>query len=273
MGEMRAPPPSVNVRYFEQLAKKDWLKNLQTAYFAQRVALKHARAKSHFVRYFGSASRNTHVIEQVARMLLPSDVVDLAETQLTARIETSMTATDKATARAQALLQAEGITALPEYLQRPLEVEAKCTSPKVTRYLELILKADRLLTYLEALRLAGAIETNAYDHQVTVAVRELVAVPRAAFHLAIACASERTRRLPTRPRRRRNAPEERARKRTQHRNRPQRPRRRPRRARPRCGGGRADRRRPQRSARGFRARAIGQGLRLVAARPGRGASP
>ncbi len=185
MGEMRAPPPSVNVRYFEKLAKKDWLKNLQTAYFAQRVALKHARAKSHFVRYFGSASRNTHVIEQVARMLLPSDVVDLAETQLTARIETSMTATDKATARAQALLQAEGITSLPEYLQRPLEVEAKCTSPKVTRYLELILKADRLLTYLEALRLAGAIETNAYDHQVTVAVRELVAVPRAAFHLAI----------------------------------------------------------------------------------------
>ena len=98
MGEIRAPPPSVNVRYFEKLAKKDWLKNLQTAYFAQRVALKHARAKSHFVRYFGSASRNTHVIEQVARMLLPADVVDLAEAQLAARIETSLTATDKATA-------------------------------------------------------------------------------------------------------------------------------------------------------------------------------
>ena len=186
MGEMRSPPPSVNARYFERLAKKDWLKNLQTAYLTQRIALKHARAKSHFVRYFGSASRNTHVIEQVARMLLPSDVVDLAEAQLASRIESSLIATDKATARAQALLQAEGITSLPEYLQRPLEVEAKCTSPKVTRYLELILKADRLLTYLEALRLAGAIETNAYDHQVTVAVRELVAVPRCAFHLAIA---------------------------------------------------------------------------------------
>jgi hypothetical protein len=185
MGEMRSPPPSVNARYFERLAKKDWLKNLQTAYFTQRIALKHARAKSHFVRYFGSASRNTHVIEQVARMLLPSDVVDLAEAQLASRIEASMIATDKATTRAQALLQAEGITGLPEYLQSPLEVEAKCTSPKVTRYLELILKADRLLTYFEALRLAGAIETNAYDHQVTVAVRELVAVPRSAFHLAI----------------------------------------------------------------------------------------
>lgn len=138
------------------------------------------------MRYFGSASRNTHVIEQVARMLLPSDVVDLAEAQLASRIENSMIATDKATARAQALLQAEGITSLPEYVQRPLEIEAKCTSPKVTRYLELILKADRLLTFFEALRLAGAIETSAYDHQVTVAVRELVAVPRCAFHLAIA---------------------------------------------------------------------------------------
>ena len=185
MGEMRSPPPSVNVRYFEKLAKKDWLKNLQTAYFSQRVSLKHARTKSHFVRYFGSASRNTHVIEQIARTLLPSDVVDLAEAQLAKRIEASMIATDKATARAQTLLQAEAITALPEYLQRPLEVEAKCTSPKVTRYLELILKADRLLTYLEALRLAGAIGTNAYDHQVTVSIRDLVAVPRCAFHLAI----------------------------------------------------------------------------------------
>jgi len=182
---MRSPPPSVNVRYFEKLAKKDFLKNLQTAYVAQRVGLKHARTKSHFVRYFALTSRNVHVIEQVARTLLPSEVVDLAEAQLVNRIETSMVLTDKATARTQALLQAEAITALPEYLQRPLEVEAKCTSPKVTRYLELILKADRLLTYLEALRLAGAIETNAYDRQVTVAVRELVAVPRAAFHLAI----------------------------------------------------------------------------------------
>lgn len=186
MGEMRSPPPpSVNARYFERLAKKDWLRNLQTAYFTQRVALKHARAKSHFVRYFGSASRNTHVIEQVARMLLPSDVVDLAEAQLAARIESSMVATDKATGRVQALLRAEGITSLPEYLQSPLEVEAKCTSPKVTRYLELILKADRLLTFFEALRLAGAIETGAYDHQVTLAVRELIAVPKCAFHLAI----------------------------------------------------------------------------------------
>ena len=186
MGEMRSPPPSVNVRYFEKLAKKDFLRNLQTAYLSQRVALKHARTKSHFVRYFGSASRNTHVIEQVARTLLPSQVVDLAETQLARRIETSMIATDKATARTQALLQAEAITALPEYLQRPLEVEAKCISPKVTRYLELILKADRLMTYLEALRLAGVIGTNLYDHQIAVAVRDLIAVPRCAFHLAIA---------------------------------------------------------------------------------------
>ena len=185
MGDLRSPPPPVNLRYLERLAKKDFLRNLQTAYVAQRVALKHARTKSHFVRYFGWASRNVHVIEQIARTLLPSDVVDLAETQLTRRIETSMLATDKATARTQALLQAEAITALPEYLQRPLEVEARCTSPKVTRYLELILKADRLMTYLEALRLAGAIGTNVYDHQVAVAVRDLIAVPRCAFHVAI----------------------------------------------------------------------------------------
>jgi hypothetical protein len=186
MGEMRPPPPSVNVRYFEKLAKKDWLRNLQTAYFTQRVALKHARTKSHYVRYFGSASRNTHVIEQTARALLPSDVVDLAEAHLVRRIDTSMRAIDKETARAQTLLQAEGITALPEYLQAPLEVEAKCTSPKLARYLELILKADRLLTYLEALRLAGAIGTNDYDRQVAVAVRDLVSVPRSAFNIAIA---------------------------------------------------------------------------------------
>lgn len=186
MGEMRPPHESVNVRYFEKLARKDWLKNLQTAYFTHRVALKHARTKSHFVRYFGSASRNTHVIEQTARALLPSDVVDRAEAQLVTRIDAAMREIDKETARAQTLLQAEGITALPEYLQAPLELEAKCTSPKLTRYLELILKADRLLTYLEALRLAGVIGTNAYDRQVAIAIRDLVSVPRSAFHIAIA---------------------------------------------------------------------------------------
>jgi len=186
MGDMRSPPPSVNVRYFEKLAKKDFLRNLQTAYVAQRVGLKHARTKSHFVRYFALTSRNVHVIEQVARTLLPSEVVDLAEAQLVTRIETSMVLTDKATARTQALLQAEAITALPEYLQRPLEVEAKCISPKMTRYLELILKADRLMTFLEALRLAGVIGTNVYDQQVAVVVRDLLAVARCAFHLAIA---------------------------------------------------------------------------------------
>jgi hypothetical protein len=65
-------------------------------------------------------------------------------------------------------------------------------------YLELILKADRLMTYLEALRLSGAIGTGAYDHQVAVAVRDLVAVPRSAFHLAIAL-RKRAARLPATP--------------------------------------------------------------------------
>jgi hypothetical protein len=186
MGAKQSPPPPINARYVEKLAKKDWLKNLQTAYFAQRVVLRHARTKSHFVRYFGATSRNTHVIEQTARTLLPPEVVDEAEAQLVARIDEAMRAIDKATDRAQSLLQGEGITALPEYLQAPLEVEAKCTSPKIARYLELMLKADRLMTYLEALRLAVAIATNAYDHQIAVAVRDLVSVPRTAFNLAIA---------------------------------------------------------------------------------------
>ena len=186
MGDLRSPPLPVNVGYLERLAKRDFLKNLQTAYLSQRIALRHARTKSHFVRYFGWTARNIHVIEQIARTLLPSEVVDLTETQLARRIETSMIAVDKATARVQALLHAEAITALPEYIQRPLEVEAKCTSPKVSRYVELILKSDRLMTYLEALRLSGAITTGTYDHQVAVAIRNLVAVPRSAFHLAIA---------------------------------------------------------------------------------------
>jgi len=186
MGAMPPPPVSVNVRYVARLAKKDWLKNLQTAYFKHRVSLKHARTKSHFVRYFGVASRNTHFIEQIARALLPADLIDRAEAQLLERIDTAMREIDKETARAQALLQAEGVTALPEYVQSSLDLEAKCTSPKMTRYLELIIKADRLMTSLEALRLAGVIGTNVYDRQVAIVVRRLVSVPRAALHIAIA---------------------------------------------------------------------------------------
>jgi hypothetical protein len=43
--------------------------------------------------------------------------------------------------------RAERVTATPEYAQEPLEIDAKC---------ELMIKADRLLTLLEALRLCGA---------------------------------------------------------------------------------------------------------------------
>jgi hypothetical protein len=185
MGELRPPPDPVNLRYVAKLARKDWLKNLQTAYFKHRVALLHARTKSHFVRYFGVASRNVHFIEQAARALLDEAIVNGAELELAARLDASMREIDRDTARAQALLQAEGVTALPEYVQAPLEVEAKCTSPKLTRYLELIVKADRLMTLLEALRLAGVLGTNAYDRQVAIAVRRLVAVPRSALQVAV----------------------------------------------------------------------------------------
>lgn len=184
MGEPRPPPDPVNLRYLERLARKDWLRNLQTAYFMHRVALHHARAKSHFVRYFGVASRNVHFIEQTARALLDESIVNAAEAELLARIDASMREIDRDTARAHALLQAEGVTALPEYVQAPLEVDAKCTSPKLTRYLELIVKVDRLATLLEALRLAGTLGTNAYDRQVAVAIKRLVAVPRAALQIA-----------------------------------------------------------------------------------------
>lgn len=186
MGAMPPPAESVNFRYVARLARKDWLKNLQTAYFKHRVSLKHARTKSHFVRYFGVASRNVHFVEQLARTLLPAEFIDRAEAELLERIDTAMREVDKETERAHTLLAAEGITALPEYVQAPLELEAKCTSPKMTRYLELIIKADRLLTVLEALRLAGAIGTNAYDRQVAIAVRRLVSVPRSALHVAVA---------------------------------------------------------------------------------------
>jgi len=186
MGAMPPPAESVNFRYVARLARKDWLKNLQTAYFKHQVSLRHARTKSHFVRYFGVASRNVHFVEQLARTLLPAEFIDRAEAELLERIDTAMHEVDKETERAYTLLAAEGITALPEYVQAPLELEAKCTSPKMTRYLELIIKADRLMTALEALRLAGAIGTNAYDRQVAIAVRRLVSVPRAALHVAVA---------------------------------------------------------------------------------------
>lgn len=186
MGELRPPSDPVNLRYLERLARKDWLRNLQTAYFGHRVALRHARTKSHFVRYFGVASRNLHFIEHTARALLDEPVVDAAEAAFAARIDASMRDIDRETARAHALLQAEGVTTLPEYVQAPLEVEARCTSPKLTRYLELIVKVDRLATLLEALRLAGTLGTNAYDRQVAVAVKRLVAVPRTALQIAAA---------------------------------------------------------------------------------------
>lgn len=185
MGAIEPPPASVNDRYFEQLARKDWLRNLQTAYFEQRVALKHARIKSHFVRYFDMTSKNVHFVEHLARQLLPAAFVASAEAFVLERINTSMAEIDKETVRIQGELQAEGVTALPAYVQAPLQLDARCTSPKITRYLELLLKADRLFTMLEALRLAGAITSDTYDHRCAVIIARLVDVPRRALNTAV----------------------------------------------------------------------------------------
>jgi hypothetical protein len=185
MGEMHPPHTSVNVRYIETLAKKDWLRNLQTAYFEHRVALKHARIKSHYVRYFGMTSRNVHFVEHIARLLVPAEVVAQGEGFILKRLDTSMREIDKETVRVQGLLQAEGVTALPEYIQAPLELDARCTSPKMTRYLELMLKADRLFTMLEALRLASAVSTDGYDYRCAVIIARLVDVARTALRVSI----------------------------------------------------------------------------------------
>ena len=185
MGDLGPVSDSVNGRYLANLARKDWLKNLQTAYFRQRIALHHPRVKSHFVRYFGITSKNTHFIEQAARVLLGAEAVDRAEAHLSERIDAAMKDIDGATVRAKTLLEAEGVTATPEYAQEPLDIEAKWTSPKMARYLELMIKADRLLTLLEALRLCGAITTNVYDRQVALVIRQLATVPRVALNLTM----------------------------------------------------------------------------------------
>jgi hypothetical protein len=185
MGEMQPPPASVNDRYIERLARKDWLRNLQTAYFEQRVALRHARIKSHYVRYFEMTSKNVHFVEHLARQLVPAEVVARAEAFLLDRLDSSMAEVDRETVRIQGELQAEGVTALPTYIQAPLELDARCTSPKMARYLELLLKADRLFTMLEALRLAGAIPTDAYAHRCATVIARLVDVPRRALGVSV----------------------------------------------------------------------------------------
>ena len=184
MDEKRPQPDSANLRYIRNLAKRDWLADLQTAYLKQRVSLRHARTKSHYVRYFGVAAINVHFIEQAARTRLGPEILEKAEALLLERLADSMKDIDHQTVRANTLLESEGITALPEYVQAPLEIEAKCTSPQITRYLELIVKADRLLTLLEALRLSGVVTTSAYDRQVGLVVKRLVSVARVARQLA-----------------------------------------------------------------------------------------
>jgi len=185
MDDKRLPPDPSNGRYIRNLARRDWLSHMQTAYLKQRVSLRHARTKSHYVRYFGVTAANVHFVEQETRTLLGPEVVEKAEALLLERLAVAMKDIDHQTVRVNALLESEGVTALPEYVQAPLEVEAKCTSPKITRYLEAIVKADRLLTLLEALRLSGLVTTNDYDRQVGQPIRRLVSVARAARQLAV----------------------------------------------------------------------------------------
>jgi hypothetical protein len=185
MDAPRPPQGSVNDRYAERLARKDWLRNVQTAYFEQRVALRHARIKSHYVRYFDVTARHVHFIEHLARLAVSPTAAASAEALLAERLDRSMRTLDEETARAQALMEAEGIAATPAYLQAPLALTVRCTSPRMSRYLELVLKADRVFALLEALRLAGVIATEAYNYRCAFVVRRLVIVARTASRTVV----------------------------------------------------------------------------------------
>ena len=195
MGEKRPPPPSVNVRYVEKLARKDWLRNLQTAYVdaargaqarADEVPLR-ALLRRRVAQHARDRADGPHAAALPRSSTRPRRISSRGSTTRWGR-------STRQTARAQALLAGRGhhgAAGVPAGARSRSRRSAPRPSSRATSSSSL--KADRLLTLPrgaaprrrdrdERLRSPGRGDRS----------RPRVSVPRTAFISRSRCASVRT---------------------------------------------------------------------------------
>ena len=109
-------------------------------------------------------SKHVQVISVLGRSRLPDEVVDLIENQIKALIEIATKAINEDIDACDALMQANGITALGEPMA-PLHVTVQVTSPLMRRFLEVLEKCDQLETMIDTLVIDEIVTIDRAENQ------------------------------------------------------------------------------------------------------------
>jgi hypothetical protein len=177
-----------NSKYYEKMADNDGntLGRIEGARDIEHCELRHPKVKSHFVRYYGYTCSNLYCIEVHARAHVKGhyEVIDAAEQLIAETIGRATREVDERLGAARQVQHDNGVAHTVLYGVRPLAVPAEIVSPYCAQYLNIIMRADELLSLLEFQRLRGFIKNAECNLEFAKVDRDLKSVSRSAFKLA-----------------------------------------------------------------------------------------
>jgi hypothetical protein len=183
-----ATAPGINSKYYLRLSRRDILASAEGARDIEPCAFFHPKIKSHFLRYYGLTAYNLHYIEVHARanerLRQTPELIEKAEQHVVNVIVKATEEVEQYTRAAEQIMKDNGVSQSVRYGTGPLLVPAEIISPYCGMYLELIMKADRLLSLLEYQRLRRYITNLNCDKEFSRVDRLLKSVASAAFGLA-----------------------------------------------------------------------------------------
>jgi hypothetical protein len=138
-------------------------RRVEQASVKQRTRFESPEAKRLYARYFHSLQLNAHFISEIARIRLEAEQVEKVEQLMRSRLERLAQEIDSAIDGAALLLEREGVTTTATYDAQPLDMEIGVISSFGRRYLEALLKLDRLMPMLRTLEIYEVITTSEAD--------------------------------------------------------------------------------------------------------------
>lgn len=182
-------PSLVNEKYHRKITRRDWFKNNEAAYFEVSISLLHVRTKSHYARFFDITSTNIHLIENACALLqsplIKPEHIAAMEKKIETRLSSAVDEIEKNITIGEQLAADNAVSLDAKYFQEPLRVMARIISPLSYEYLDVIQKADRLMSILENLRLRAVITRVHADQQINRVRHLLHAIQHGAYQLAI----------------------------------------------------------------------------------------
>ena len=149
----------INERLMRRFGMTD-LGRIESAHRSIKIDLYSPEAKRSFMRMFHPMQINVHFITSIARMGLPSDMVEKAESDLRVMLDTVTATMDKGIARIEKKLQQNGIRELAKYHLPPVSQDVPVFSGLGRRYLDLIARFDHLMLMVETLAWDEAINNT-----------------------------------------------------------------------------------------------------------------